>query len=1414
MALRLQVAALCAFSLLATSLLLVGCSRNRSSSTPPPVQPGQPFSSVAPTLDPVVTPTNQTTVRLTGRALQPQGLIRVEGGAASATTTAGDDRRFAVQVDLFANRVHRLFVTETVGSQTSPPATVTVVQDSQVPRVFIDFPGDGDIVATSVIDVVGRVSDTLSGALGLRVDVNGVAAAVTAGVGTNGSFSITGLPLVANAPLQIVATASDMAGNQHQHAVTVTWQPVTGNVITALSGNYQEGRVGSLLPQPLVVQVTRPDGSPFAGKPVTFEVTRNNGLLAAQGAAAPGQRELTVITDANGVASASWRLGSDAGRGNNRVGVRSRDMAGTVHFVASATPGPASQINIGSGNQQVAAARGPTPAPLQVWVSDGCNGVADVPVLFKVVRGGGTLTSGRFGLTQATVRTDATGHAAVGFELGPNPGNHVVEAMVVDQPALTAQFTVLGLGIATGSTSFAGTVIDNAERCIEGATCTLQIGAEPPTQVTTDAQGRFLFANLPAAGLARLDVDGATATAVGGTPLTPGGIRFPALHYEPWVIRGAENRLVGPVRLPVLDPANDRTFDGSADVTLTVAGISGLQFTVGAGTRVLLRDGSVVETGSGNSVVLSLNQVHADDVPMPMRDGAAPPFSWTLQPAGAVFDPPLQLSYPNMTGLPPGSISYFLSFDHDTGEFEIVASGAVSADGASIVSDRGSGLSVAGWGCNCPPYSVTGECKKCEPEPNGCGPAWLGPIGPWLGNCFLVEGPLGSSYTRVCFTPNCNQHDICYGTKQADKAQCDQRFFQEMMATCDATFSAGSQGFELSACYRRAALYYLAVSRLGGSAYQEAQEEVCRCLEGGGAAVRLFPGLLHGKLLSDGAEIVDVDGDLMDDAWELQHNLNPADPSDGLVDLDGDQLVNLGEFVNGYNPRNPDTDGNGTLDGAQVASIQEPPPVMLDQSWSVSVNGQTVPVDADGRFEVRNVSAADAFGAAGPGSPPDFVSDDSFRAVAVRTVGGSTLYAYTEPFRIQRGQVYVVPTMTMSTSPPPVPVALAVTFANATVRANETVQATATATLADGSTRNVTPRAQHTTWRCSNPAIATISEDGLVTGVAPGVAMITATNEGAAAVGRVVVTSAGDPLTTLIGFVELLDGTRVEGVSIAVVGLPQTAVTAADGSYTIPALPTAGVPQYDVRARVNLGGQVLLGTEPRVIPVPGGITDAGVITLDVTGGFGPIILSGMDPEDHGGGVGGAGWTMIRDVMRWVVENSALSANPTRVLQLGGTPGNAAVAQSAGNALGYTVTHRQGNAILTEDFMQYDALYMPTTANQAGGGLTQQELGFINQRGADIIDFVNAGGGLVAFSQEYPGAYQWFPLTGLTTRGPSGSSIELTPAGQFILSPSATAVLPFHTAFTGPAGFFGMDVLAREGNGLQLPLILGGIVVLR
>jgi hypothetical protein len=52
---------------------------------------------------------------------------------------------------------------------------------------------------------------------------------------------------------------------------------------------------------------------------------------------------------------------------------------------------------------------------------------------------------------------------------------------------------------------------------------------------------------------------------------------------------------------------------------------------------------------------------------------------------------------PNVLGLAPGEKTFILSFDHTTGRLVIDGTATVSADGQTIISDPGSGVTTPGW---------------------------------------------------------------------------------------------------------------------------------------------------------------------------------------------------------------------------------------------------------------------------------------------------------------------------------------------------------------------------------------------------------------------------------------------------------------------------------------------------------------------------------------------------------------------------------------------------------------------------------------------------------------------------------------------------------------------------------------------
>lgn len=611
---------------------------------------------------------------------------------------------FAANMALAENQVNPICVT-TVGPAggRSSPTCFTVVQDNQPPNLFIDFPIATSEVTTATTDAAGRVGDVLTGYLDLAVEVNGIPAEVDVGIGNNGTFFAMSVPLALGINT-ITAVAIDGVGNTTSKQIQVKRIDLlpTEPQMSVVSGNGQLAPMQSYLADPIVVHVANVDGIPFANKLVTFEITRSDGRLSNTGVG-QGARMLQVRTNANGDATAFWRLGSDAGCGNNRVEVRSTSIAGTVVFCATATPGPPSQINMGFGNNQRTEAGAVAPEPLRVWVNDGCNGVPGETVVFNVVSGGGLVD----GLPMTAVGTSVTGHAEVQFTAGAEPGLNVIEATFAGNPGAPTTFEITGIARdLTQPTRFTGVVLNNADQPIFGATISLSVGADAPLMTTTDVDGRFEINEIESAGSAELIVNGLSATMVGGQPIPQGS--FPSLHFLPMIIPNAENTLGMPAVLPPLNPNNAVTFDNTQDVELTVEGIEGLKMTIRAGSMRRF-DGTVPKPGS--SAIVSLNQVHFDKIPMPMPNGAAPPFAWTLQPSGSTFDPPVEIELPNMAGLPADAVVYFLSFNHATNRFEIAASGHVTADGRALVTDPGSGLVTAGWGGFCPPYPNAGTVQ-------------------------------------------------------------------------------------------------------------------------------------------------------------------------------------------------------------------------------------------------------------------------------------------------------------------------------------------------------------------------------------------------------------------------------------------------------------------------------------------------------------------------------------------------------------------------------------------------------------------------------------------------------------------------------------------------------------------------------
>src|SRR5439155_14751165 len=116
--------------------------------------------------------------------------------------------------------------------------------------------------------------------------------------------------------------------------------------------------------------------------------------------------------------------------------------------------------------------------------------------------------------------------------------------------------------------------------------------------------------------------------------------------------------------------------------------------------------------GGSKQGCVSVTVVHGDKVPMAPGFGQQPRFIVTIQPAGAIFNPPAPITLPNVDGLKPREVTEMYSFDHDIGSFVAIGTGTVSDDGLAIRSNPGVGVLKAGWHCGGNP-NVTGAVATC-----------------------------------------------------------------------------------------------------------------------------------------------------------------------------------------------------------------------------------------------------------------------------------------------------------------------------------------------------------------------------------------------------------------------------------------------------------------------------------------------------------------------------------------------------------------------------------------------------------------------------------------------------------------------------------------------------------------------------
>ena len=648
---------------------------------------------------------NVSPIAVTGAVGDPAAEVVVNGVPAVVSGAT-----FSAQVPILEG-TNTLTAVATNSNGTVTTASVQITLDTTPPKLTINAPATGSTTTAESTAVSGLINDIVVGTvnpLQATVTVNGVAAQVS-----NRSFLRAGVPL-ALGPNTIQVTGTDRSGNSATDSVTVTRIPTAG-AISLVSGNTQSGPVGTVLPQPLVVRLTNALGQPVIGAPVVFRVEENSGGLVS-GTATLGS--LAVNTNSLGQASVFFRLGTRSGVGNNLVEASATGFTGSAVFAHSATPTAPQQIVVDTGNGQIGTIGQALPLPFVGIVTDaGFNRLAGVSVTFTVKQGGGNIN----GQPLFTATSDSDGRVAAVLTLGVQEGqeNNVVEATFAKNPGLPAAFLASGKVPADlTQTRITGVVLDNANRPIEGVTMRLfrthqgtGVPEQVATPVLTGGNGQFTIQGAPV-GTFKLMADGSTA---------PGG-PWPTLEFDIVTIAGRTIDVGLPIYLPVLDATNQLCVSETEGGTLTLPQVPGFSLTVAPGAATF--------AGGARSGCISVTPVNGDKVPMSPGFGQQPRFVVTIQPVGTIFNPPAQLTLPNVDGLAPRQVTEMYSYDHDLAAFVSIGTGTVSEDGSIIKSDPGVGVIKAGWHCGGNPNTVGSAgtcptCQKCQgtqcvPAPGSC----------------------------------------------------------------------------------------------------------------------------------------------------------------------------------------------------------------------------------------------------------------------------------------------------------------------------------------------------------------------------------------------------------------------------------------------------------------------------------------------------------------------------------------------------------------------------------------------------------------------------------------------------------------------------------------------------------------------
>jgi flagellar hook assembly protein FlgD len=314
-----------------------------------------------------------------------------------------------------------------LGQDGTPPAPITDLRalDSTSTSVTLEWTSPGDNYYDGSADrLVVRYSTNPITARNFSSATLAQDIPAPAGGGASQQFVIQGL--APNTQYYFAMRAFDEVNNSSGLSNVVTTRTRRSGVaqsIQMISDCEQTGAVGTAFP--LSVKVIDQDGFGVAGYLVDFVITLSDGSLG-------GKQESSLVTDASGVATVAWGLGTKIGE--NRVEIIATGLQGSpLRCSMTAVAGPAQQfVNVNGTSHLLSPNKVSEPLVIQL-ADDYGNGIADASVTFSITSGDGTFvnatsSNGR----RLRIRTDGEGKAGAQVQAGEDYGDSTAISVSLD----------------------------------------------------------------------------------------------------------------------------------------------------------------------------------------------------------------------------------------------------------------------------------------------------------------------------------------------------------------------------------------------------------------------------------------------------------------------------------------------------------------------------------------------------------------------------------------------------------------------------------------------------------------------------------------------------------------------------------------------------------------------------------------------------------------------------------------------------------------------------------------------------------------------------------------------------------------------------------------------------------------------